>query len=81
MVAVGEVENKVLSQFQSRVHSHLQGLHGAAQLLNLISLSSLKLVGKLKKLRSQAVKIERTHLRTRTFHFKTIRKMLALRNE
>src|SRR5690349_14137341 len=26
MVAVGEIENKVLSQFQSRVHSHLQGL-------------------------------------------------------
>jgi hypothetical protein len=26
MVAVGEVENKVLSKFQSRVHSHLQGL-------------------------------------------------------
>jgi hypothetical protein len=25
MVAVGEIENKVLSQFQSRVHSHLQG--------------------------------------------------------
>jgi len=26
MVAVGEIEDKVLSQFQSRVHSHLQGL-------------------------------------------------------
>jgi hypothetical protein len=26
MVAVGEIENKMLSQFQSRVHSHLQGL-------------------------------------------------------
>src|SRR6266496_5019302 len=25
MVAVGEIENKVLSQFQSHVHSHLQG--------------------------------------------------------
>jgi hypothetical protein len=25
MVAVGEIENKMLSQFQSRVHSHLQG--------------------------------------------------------
>ena len=25
MVAVGEIEDKVLSQFQSRVHSHLQG--------------------------------------------------------
>ncbi len=25
MVAVGEIENIVLSQFQSRVHSHLQG--------------------------------------------------------
>ena len=24
MVAVGEIENKVLSQFQSRVHSHLR---------------------------------------------------------
>jgi hypothetical protein len=24
MVAVGEIENKMLSQFQSRVHSHLQ---------------------------------------------------------
>src|SRR5215207_137047 len=52
MVAVGEVENKMLSQFQSRVHSHLQGL-----------------------------KIERTHPKTRTFYFKTIRKMCALRNE
>jgi len=31
MVAVGEIENKVLSKFQSRVHSHLQGLHGAAR--------------------------------------------------
>jgi len=26
-------------------------------------------------------KIERTHPKTRTFHFKTIRKMYALRNE
>jgi hypothetical protein len=26
MVAVGEIKNKVLSKFQSRVHSHLQGL-------------------------------------------------------
>jgi hypothetical protein len=26
MVAVGEVKDKVLSQFQSRVHSHLQGV-------------------------------------------------------
>ncbi len=25
MVAVGEIKDKVLSQFQSRVHSHLQG--------------------------------------------------------
>ena len=25
MVAVGEVKNKVLSKFQSHVHSHLQG--------------------------------------------------------
>jgi hypothetical protein len=25
MVAVGEIENKVLSKFQSRVHLHLQG--------------------------------------------------------
>jgi hypothetical protein len=25
MVAVGEIENIVLSKFQSRVHSHLQG--------------------------------------------------------
>jgi hypothetical protein len=25
MVAVGEIEDKVLSKFQSRVHSHLQG--------------------------------------------------------
>src|SRR5215208_460715 len=52
MVAVGEVENKVLSKFQSRVHLHLQGL-----------------------------KIERTHPKTRSFYFKTIRKMCALRNE
>jgi hypothetical protein len=52
MVAVGEVKDKVLSQFQSRVHLHLLGL-----------------------------KIERTHPKTRTFHFKTIRKMCALRNE
>ena len=31
MVAVGEIEDKVLSKFQRRVHSHLQGLHGAAR--------------------------------------------------
>jgi hypothetical protein len=36
MVAVGEVENKVLSKFQSRVHSHLQGLHGAARSTDLL---------------------------------------------
>jgi hypothetical protein len=36
MVAVGEVENKVLSQFQSRVHLHLQGLHGAARSIDLL---------------------------------------------
>ena len=35
MVAVGEIENKVLSQFQSHVHSHLQGLHGAARATDL----------------------------------------------
>jgi len=26
MVAVGEIKDKMLSKFQSRVHSHLQGL-------------------------------------------------------
>ena len=52
MVAAGEIENEVLSKFQSRVHLHLQGL-----------------------------KIERTRPKTRTFYFKTIRKMCALRNE
>jgi hypothetical protein len=31
MVAIGEVENKVLSKFQRRVHSHLQGLDDAAR--------------------------------------------------
>jgi hypothetical protein len=31
MVAVGEIENKVLSKFQSRVHSHLQRLDVAAR--------------------------------------------------
>jgi hypothetical protein len=31
MVAVGEIENKVLSKFQSRVHSHLQRLDDAAR--------------------------------------------------
>jgi hypothetical protein len=30
MVAVGEIENKVLSKFQSRVHSHLQRVDDAA---------------------------------------------------
>src|SRR6185503_4933631 len=36
MVAVGEIENKVLSQFQSRVHSHLQGYRVPPDILNLI---------------------------------------------
>jgi hypothetical protein len=36
---------------------------------------------KAKRSMSQAVKIERTHPKTRTFYFKTIRKMFALRNE
>ncbi len=35
MVAAGEIENKVLSKSQSRVHSHLQGLQGAARSANL----------------------------------------------
>jgi hypothetical protein len=35
MVAVGEVENKVLSKFQSRVHLHLQGLDSAARFTDL----------------------------------------------
>jgi hypothetical protein len=36
MVAVGEIENKVLSQFQSRVHSHLQGYRVPPGLLNFL---------------------------------------------
>ena len=35
MVAAGEIEDKVLSKSQSRVHSHLQGLHGAARTTDL----------------------------------------------
>jgi len=35
MVAVGEIKDKMLSKFQSRVHSHLQGLHGAARATDL----------------------------------------------
>ena len=46
MVAVGEIENKVLSQFQSRVHSHLQGYRVPPDLLNLILNFDLILLGK-----------------------------------
>jgi hypothetical protein len=41
MAAVGEIENKMLSQFQSRVHSHLQGYRVPPDLPNFI----LKLLG------------------------------------
>ncbi len=46
MVAVGEIENKVLSQFQSRVHSHLQGYRMPPDLLNYILNFNLILLGK-----------------------------------
>jgi hypothetical protein len=46
MVAVGEIENKVLSQFQSRVHSHLQGYRVPPDLLILIWNFNLILLGR-----------------------------------
>jgi hypothetical protein len=46
MVAVGEIENEVLSQFQSRVHSHLHGYRVPPNLLIFIWNFNLILLGR-----------------------------------
>ena len=82
MVAVGEIENKMLSQFQSRVHSHLQGyMVPPDPLISTLNFSKIVLVerqainesgGKNRKNPSEDIEL---------LNFSTIRKMFALRNE
>ena len=81
MVAVGEIENKVLSQFQSHVHSHLQGLHGAARATDLFI--EFQQEGSCKKQvinESGGKNIKNPSEDIELFNFNTIRKMCALRN-
>ena len=80
MAAVGEIENKMLSQFQSRVHLHLQGYRVPPDTLNFLLDLDMIVPGKTQAMHNSGGK-NRKNPSENTIFFKTIRKMCALRNE
>jgi hypothetical protein len=67
MVAVGEIEYEMLSKFQSRVHSHLQGLQAAARSAKLYIGFQLDVTWESQYMNETGGKIERTHPKTSNF--------------
>ncbi|SRR5688572_23890568 len=81
MVAVGEIENKMLSQFQSRVHSHLQGyMVPPDPPIFLLNFNKKVLVERQVIDESGGKNIKNPSEDIELWNFSTIRKMWALRN-